>query len=408
MQKSAFTTVFLIAVLITGAITTALPSIIEIEATPDKKVQEKVTRDSNNKAINDYSDSEMDYKYEANAEESYANQYSKDPETAKYDDYNKYPKEELNKPYSQESPYLQMYPYTQENSYTQDDPYTQDNSYSKSPETAKYDDYNKYPKEESNKPDPTTYPESDQKTYVESNDVKSPTKITPKKIKIIDCNNRNINAQGLEDFSTIEPILDKAFNSNSADKEDKFNNNPENSQVYYIAPDTKIIFKCNNQNHNLHPETDNSDVDDTNTITSSANNVLGASTASNNDNTGVNSLTGNLGASQAGSTTSTPSNSGTSMSTLPSVASNNDNTGVNSLTGNLGASQAGSTTSTPSNSGTSVSTLPSVTGVFSSLIPSIQQNNPTMQQNNPSMQQNSSLPVGDPMLQLETSLSPIS
>ena len=188
---------------------------------------------------------------------------------------------------------------------------------------------------------PTTYPEPYQKTYVESNDVKSPTKITPKKIKIIDCNNRNINAQGLEDFSTIEPILDKAFKSNSGNKEDKFNNNPEQSQVYYIAPDTKIIFKCNNQNHNLHPETDNSDVDDTETSTDTANNVLGTSTASNNDNTGVNSLTGNLGASQAGSAISTPSNSGTSISTLPSVASNNDNTGINSLTGNLGASQAG-------------------------------------------------------------------
>ena len=79
MQKSAFTTVFLIAVLITGAITTALPSIIDIEATPDNKVQDKKdTRDSNNKDIYDYSDSEMDYKYEANAQESYANQYSKE------------------------------------------------------------------------------------------------------------------------------------------------------------------------------------------------------------------------------------------------------------------------------------------------------------------------------------------
>ena len=45
----------------------------------------------------------------------------KNPETAKYDDYNKYPKEESNKPYSQETPYLQMNPYTQENSYTQDE-----------------------------------------------------------------------------------------------------------------------------------------------------------------------------------------------------------------------------------------------------------------------------------------------
>ncbi len=93
-----------------------------------------------------------------------------------------------------------------------------------------------------------TYPELYKKAYAESNDVKS-----PKKIKIIDCNNRNINAPEIEEFSTIESTLNQAFNSNI----DKLNNQ---SQVIYLEPDTKIIFNCNNQNHNLHPIETTADV----------------------------------------------------------------------------------------------------------------------------------------------------
>ena len=89
--------------------------------------------------------------------------------------------------------------------------------------------------------DTAAYPELSKKAYAESNDVKS-----PKKIKIIDCNNRNINAPEIKEFSAIEPTLNQAFNSDI----DKFNNQ---SQVIYLEPDTKIIFNCNNQNHNLHP-----------------------------------------------------------------------------------------------------------------------------------------------------------
>ena len=83
--------------------------------------------------------------------------------------------------------------------------------------------------------DTEAYPEPYKKAYAESNDVNS-----PKKIKIIDCNNRNINAPEIEEFSSIEPTLNQAFNSNI----DKLNNQ---SQVIYLEPDTKIIFNCNNQ-----------------------------------------------------------------------------------------------------------------------------------------------------------------
>ena len=99
--------------------------------------------------------------------------------------------------------------------------------------------------------DTEAYPELYKKAYAESYDVNS-----PKKIKIIDCNNRNINAPEIEEFSTIEPTLTQAFNSNV----DKLDNQ---SQVIYLEPDTKIIFNCNNQNHNLHPIETAADVADT-------------------------------------------------------------------------------------------------------------------------------------------------
>ena len=89
--------------------------------------------------------------------------------------------------------------------------------------------------------DTEVYHEPYKKAYAESANVNS-----PKKIKIIDCNNRNINAAEIEEFSAIEPTLNQAFNSNN----DKLNNQ---SQVIYLEPDTKIIFNCNNQNHNLNP-----------------------------------------------------------------------------------------------------------------------------------------------------------
>src|SRR6185503_2962078 len=70
--------------------------------------------------------------------------------------------------------------------------------------------------------DKEEYHELDRKAYVESDNDKS-----PKKLKIIECNNRNINAEEIEDFSTIEPTLNKAFTSNN----EKFN---EQSQIYYL------------------------------------------------------------------------------------------------------------------------------------------------------------------------------
>ena len=298
MQKSAFTTVFLIAILFTGAITTALPSMIDIEAASDKTDREqyqhkdyqrdnnkedkrdysdkKESRDYDKKDKRDYSDkkesreyddSKRDYKSKdkndydkegsntlviTNAQESYTNQYPKALETAKYDDYKEYLKEE-SKPYPQE----QEQPYAQE----KPKPYAADK-----PEP--------YAQE---KPYPKAYPESDTKAYAESYDVK-----TPKKIKIIDCNNLNVNADELEDLEQVSPSIQRAIASNG-DKEleggsyKEYSENSPNTGVYYIHPDTKVIFKCNNENHNLINQT--APVADTDTTTGTENAGIDASTS---------------------------------------------------------------------------------------------------------------------------------
>jgi hypothetical protein len=98
--------------------------------------------------------------------------------------------------------------------------------------------------------DKEAYHAPDRKAYAESDKDKS-----PKKLKLIECNNRNINADEIEDFSTIEPILNQAFTSNNDEINDQ-------TQIYYLEPDTMIVFNCNNQNHNLNP-VENTDVADT-------------------------------------------------------------------------------------------------------------------------------------------------
>ena len=179
MQKSTFTTVLLIAILLTGTITTASISVIDADAKEKKyKYQERDDGKYKEKRYDDYGyDSGIDYKKHE----------GKDKE--KYDDYKE--------------------------------------------ESDKYGSYTKY-EEDYDKP--------------------------IKKVKIVNCNNRNINADGIEDINTIKPTLDKALSLKKANDEatqlhtsEEFNSNPGNTEVYYLGSDTKIIVKCNNENHFLSP-----------------------------------------------------------------------------------------------------------------------------------------------------------
>ena len=80
------------------------------------------------------------------------------------------------------------------------------------------------------------------------------------KVKIVNCNNRNINAAGIEDINTIKPILDNALALKKVKDKmmnlDTYQNkisDPSDTQVYYLGPDTKIIVLCGNENHFISP-----------------------------------------------------------------------------------------------------------------------------------------------------------
>jgi len=215
-----------------------------------------------------------------------------------------------------------MYPKVDSNkqypkAYPEPDKQAYSDSYDKN-ETAKYDDNNKYnneyPKVDSNKQYPKAYPEPDKKAYADSYDVKS-----PKKIKIIDCNNLNVNADELKDLEQVSPSIQKAIASDDAEESqygtyNEYSENSPNTGVYYIQPDTKVIFKCNNENHNLInqttsvvSDTDTSTTTDTQTTTNprTITDVLGAVAQS---NIGANNLAESLG-------TTSQSNSAESLGT---------------------------------------------------------------------------------------------
>lgn len=89
-------------------------------------------------------------------------------------------------------------------------------------------------------------------------------KKTYKNIKIIECRNFNINAYEVEDLKSIGTLLNKptAFENDGADEDDVVGNqqlkshdekNSKEAKVYDINSNTKVIFVCNNEHHDLRP-----------------------------------------------------------------------------------------------------------------------------------------------------------
>ena len=88
-----------------------------------------------------------------------------------------------------------------------------------------------------------------------------------KNILVIECINHNINNYNIKDFSDIEPLLSKegedfsdiepllneaTTSENDNQGKSKMKNN-KGSQEYNIGSDTKIIFICQSDNHNIDP-----------------------------------------------------------------------------------------------------------------------------------------------------------
>ena len=78
-----------------------------------------------------------------------------------------------------------------------------------------------------------------------------------KNIKIIECRNFNINAYEIQDLKSIETLLNKPNtieNENSGNQQGKSQENTSNEvKVYDINSNNKVIFICNNENHDLYP-----------------------------------------------------------------------------------------------------------------------------------------------------------
>ena len=89
----------------------------------------------------------------------------------------------------------------------------------------------------------------------------SSDKKTYKNIKIIECRNFNINAYEVEDLKSIGTILNKPTTFGN-DGDDETSNqqlkshdqkNTRESKEYDINSNTKVIFVCANENHDLRP-----------------------------------------------------------------------------------------------------------------------------------------------------------
>ena len=86
-------------------------------------------------------------------------------------------------------------------------------------------------------------------------------KKTYKNIKIIECRNFNINAYEVEDLKSIGSLLNKPATFENDGNDETSNQqlkshdqkNTRESKEYDINSNTKVIFVCNNENHDLRP-----------------------------------------------------------------------------------------------------------------------------------------------------------
>ena len=93
-----------------------------------------------------------------------------------------------------------------------------------------------------------------------SSDKNKADKKTYKNIKIIECRNFNINAYEVEDLKSIATLLNKPTTFENDDyvngnQQEKSHNEKNSREVkeYDINSNTKVIFICNNENHDLRP-----------------------------------------------------------------------------------------------------------------------------------------------------------
>ena len=243
MRKTSgpFTSIFLIMLLLTGAIPTltSIP-LLDTEAFAEKKGSKH--------------DSEKDDK------KDYQQKY-------KHYDFEKY----LSHQYEAYKEYTQYYGdllYSIENS--DKNPFSTD-------ENVREQDDNRKQKQSDRDDDDGANGKSDKRDSSEKNEKK-----TYKYIKIIECSNLNINQYDVEDLRDVEKIIYAKEAQDSRDVEkilkevtiSENNNNDDDNHVekshiknnkaahqeYNIGSETKIIFLCNNDNLNMDSTNDGNDM----------------------------------------------------------------------------------------------------------------------------------------------------
>jgi hypothetical protein len=241
MRTTSFSTLLLLtSIILIGAVITIAVSLTDTLAIPDKidqkQIQQKDDDDANKK---NYQQMYKQYDFEKylNYHYTYIPEYNENHDSKSDDDI------------SEKNPFATAAIYNDFKDYEDNKKQQQQQQFNREKDDAKA----KYILELDDRKD-----FSDDKKY--SSDKNKDDKKTYKNIKIIECRNFNINAYEVEDLKSIATLLNKPTTFENDDyangnQQEKSHNEKNSKEVkeYDINSNTKVIFICNNENHDLRP-----------------------------------------------------------------------------------------------------------------------------------------------------------
>ena len=238
MGRPSFSTMFLItSILLTGVIITIAVSLTDTLAFSDKIEPKQIPqKDDDNKKDYQMMYKQYDFEKYLNYHYTYIPEYNDNHDSKSGDDL------------SEKNPFAATAIYKNIKEIEDNKKHHKQQSTNRDKDEAKYvleladrKDFDKDKKYSSDK--------NDKKTY--------------KNIKIIECRNFNINAYEVEDLKSIETLLTKPTtvenDYDGGNQQEKSHNekNSRETKEYDINSNTKVIFICNNENHDLRPTTSN-------------------------------------------------------------------------------------------------------------------------------------------------------
>jgi hypothetical protein len=238
---SFFTLLLLTSIILIGAIITIAVSLTDTLAISDKidqkQIQQKDDDDDVNKKNYQQMYKQYDFEKYLNYHYTYIPEYNEKHDSNSDDDI------------SEKNPFATASLYNDFKDYEDNKKQQQQQQFNREKDDAK----GKYILELDDRKD-----FSDDKKY--SSNKNKDDKKTYKNIKIIECRNFNINAYEVEDLKSIATLLNKPTTIENDDyangKQQEKSHNEKNSKEvkeYDINSNTKVIFICNNDNHDLRP-----------------------------------------------------------------------------------------------------------------------------------------------------------